>query len=110
MDIRLTRGRNHRVWMWIAGVVALGVVFLLAAAIFGDPTEKGTVHGVGAAANFGKDRSPVQPVVIESFENVKRLTDRELGRIVHLTGTAESGVRRAAVYVRTPSGRRILVR
>jgi len=110
MDIRLTRGRNHRVWMWIGLIVGVAAMFLIAAAIFGDPTRKGTVHGVGAAANFGKDRGPVQPVVIESFENLKKLSDRELGRILHLGGTAESGVRRSAVYVRTPSGRRLLVR
>ncbi|HET7233576.1 MAG TPA: hypothetical protein VFJ16_26425, partial [Longimicrobium sp.] len=110
MDIRITRGRNHRVWLWTAMIVGVAGLAILAAALFGDPTAKGTVRGVGAAANFGKDRAPVQPVVIESFENVKRLTDRELGRIVHLTGTAESGVRRSAVYVRTPTGRRILVR
>ncbi|HET7460561.1 MAG TPA: hypothetical protein VFJ82_04920 [Longimicrobium sp.] len=96
--------------MWTLLIVGVSGVALFAAAIFGDPTEKGTVRGVGAAANFGKDRAPVQPVVIEPFENVKKLSDRELGRIVHMTGTAESGVRRAAVYVRTPSGRRILVR
>lgn len=110
MDVRLTRGKNHRVWLWTAAIVGVSVLALAAAALFGDPTEKGTVHGVGAAANFGKDRAPVQPVVVESFENVKKLTDRELGRIVHMTGTAESGVRRSAVYVRTPGGRRILVR
>jgi len=110
MDIRIARGRNHHVWLWTGLIVGIAVVALLAAAIFGDPTRKGTVAGVGAAANFGKDRAAVQPVVIEPFENVKRLTDRELGRIVHLVGTAESGVRRSAVYVRTPQGRRILVR
>jgi hypothetical protein len=110
MDIRITRGRNHHVWLWTGAIVGVAAIALLAAAIFGDPTRKGTVHGVGAAANFGKDRAAVQPVVIEPFENVKRLTDRELGRIVHLVGTAESGVRRSAVYVRTPQGRRILVR
>lgn len=110
MDIRLTRGRNQRIWMWTALIVGVAVCFIAAAAIFGDPTQKGTVRGVGAAANFGKDRGPVQPVVIEPFENIATLTDRELGRILHLTGTAESGVRRSAVYVRTPGGRRILVR
>lgn len=110
MDIRLTRGKNHRVWMWVTLIVSVSVVALLAAMVFGDRTQGGTVRGVGAASNFGKDRAPVQPVVIEPFEQVKRLTDRELGRIVQLTGTAESGVRRAAVYVRTPSGRRILIR
>ncbi len=110
MDVRLTRGKNHRVWMWVTLIVGVSVVALLAAAVFGDRTQGGTVRGVGAASNFGKDRAPVQPVVIEPFEQVKRLTDRELGRIVQLTGTAESGVRRSAVYVRTPSGRRILIR
>ena len=110
MDVRLTRGKNHRVWMWVALIVGVSVVALLAAMVFGDPTQSGSQRGVGAAANFGKDRAPVQPVVIESFEQVKRLSDRELGRIVQLTGTAESAVRRAAVYVRTPTGRRILVR
>jgi hypothetical protein len=110
MDIRIARGRNHHVWLWTGLIVGVAAVALAAAAIFGDPTREGTVHGVGAAANFGKDRAAVQPVVIEPFENVKRLTDRELGRIVHLVGTAESGVRRSAVYVRTPQGRRILVR
>ncbi|HEX9938340.1 MAG TPA: hypothetical protein VGB15_14490, partial [Longimicrobium sp.] len=110
MDIRLTRGKNHRVWMWVSLIVGASVAAMLAAAVFGDKTKGGTVRGVGANANFGKDRAPVQPVVIESFQEVKRLTDRELGRIVNLTGTAESGVRRSAVYVRTPTGRRILVR
>ncbi|HEU4557757.1 MAG TPA: hypothetical protein VFS20_07900 [Longimicrobium sp.] len=94
----------------MALIVGAALVALLAAAVFGDPTEPGAVRGVGADANFGKDRGPVQPVVIEPFEQVKRLSDRELGRIVQLTGTTESVVRRAAVYVRTPSGRRILVR
>jgi hypothetical protein len=110
MDIRLVRGRNHRVWLWTAFLAGIGVVAILAAAIFGDPTAHGRYGGVGASAKFGADRAPVLPVVIEPFDNVDKLTDRELGRMVHLVGTAETGVRRAAVYVRTPEGRRILVR
>ena len=110
MDIRLTRGRNQRVWLWTLSIVGLGALAMVAALLFGDPTAHPRGPGVGAAAHFGADRAPVLPVVIEPFERVGELTDRELGRLVHLTGTAESGVRRNAVYVRTPQGRRILVR
>jgi hypothetical protein len=110
MDIRLTRGRNQRVWLWTACIVGVSALVMAAAMLFGDPTARQRGPGVGAAANFGSDRAPVLPVVIEPFERVGELTDRELGRLVHLTGTAESGVRRSALYVRTPQGRRILVR
>jgi hypothetical protein len=110
MDIRLTRGRNQRVWLWTACIVGVSALVMAAAMLFGDPTARQRGPGVGAAANFGSDRAPVLPVVIEPFERVGELTDRELGRLVHLTGTAESGVRRSAVFVRTPQGRRILVR
>jgi hypothetical protein len=85
-------------------------VAIVAAAVFGDPTAHGRYGGVGAAANFGADRAPVLPVVIEPFGNVDKLTDRELGRVVHLVGTSETDVRRNALYVRTPGGRRILIR
>jgi hypothetical protein len=110
MDIRLTRGRNQRVWLWTLSIVGVGAVAMAAALLFGDPTAHPRGPGVGAAAHFGSDRAPVLPVVIEPFERIGELSDRELGRLVHLTGTAESGVRRSAIYVRTPQGRRILVR
>ena len=110
MDIRLTRGRNHRVWLWILLIVGLGAMAMAAAMLFGDPTAHARGPGVGAAAHFGSDRAPVLPVVVEEFPHLGELTDRELGRLVHLTGTAESGVRKNAVYVRTSGGRRILVR
>jgi hypothetical protein len=110
MDIRLVRGRHQRVWLWTLSLVAVGLVAVLAAAIFGDPTAHGRYGGVGAAAKFGADRAPVLPVVIEPFENVDKLNDRELGRVVHLVGTSETPVRRNALYVRTPRGRRILIR
>lgn len=110
MDIRLTRGRTQRVWLWTLAIVGVAGLVTLAAMIFGDPTEHGRGTGVGAASNFGADRAPVLPVVVEEFHAIGELTDRELGRLVHLTGTAESGVRRSAIYVRTGEGRRILVR
>jgi len=110
MDIRLVRGRSQRVWLWTIALVGVGLVAIVAAAIFGDPTAHGRYGGVGSAANFGGDRAPVLPVVIEPFGNVDKLTDRELGRVVHLVGTGETNVRRNAIYVRAPTGRRILVR
>jgi hypothetical protein len=110
MDIRLTRGRNQRIWLWTLTIVGLGALALVAAMLFDDPSAHARGPGVGAAANFGADRAPVLPVVIEPFEQIGELTDRELGRLVRLTGTAESGVRRSAIYVRTPQGQRILVR
>src|SRR3954470_11700930 len=110
MDIRLTRGRNQRVWLWTLCIVGGGAAAMIAAMLFGDPTAHPRGPGVGAAAHFGADRAPVLPVVVEPFAQVRRLTDRELGRLVRLEGSAESGVRRNAVYVRTPDGRRILVR
>jgi hypothetical protein len=65
---------------------------------------------VGAGANFGADRAPVLPLRTEGFEEVLPLQDRELGRLVHLTGVAETGAGKNAVWVRSPSGHRILVR
>lgn len=109
MDIRLVRGRNHRVWLWVGGLVALSVALLGAALLFGDATE-GRATQVGADANFGADRAPVVPVVTEEFGKVRELEDRELGRVLHLTGWAESPVRANAVWVRSSDGRRILVR
>ena len=108
MDIRLARGRNDRVWLWIAILVALSLLALLAAMVFGDATERAGRSQVGANASF--QRAPVLPTEIEPFEEIAKLEDRELGRLLRLTGVAESPVRANAVWVRTPGGRRILVR
>jgi hypothetical protein len=110
MDIRLTRGRSDRVWFWTGTLIVLGLIAIGASMVFSDPTAVGHGPNMGAAAHFGADRAPVRPVVIESFSNLKQLTDRELGRLVNLIGTAESPVRRNAVFVRTLDGRRILLR
>ena len=110
MDIRLVRGRHHRIWLWTAVLVGLSLLALLTAHVFGDATEATRIANVGASSTFGADRAPVLPVVVEPFLEVRELKDRELGRLVHLSGVAESIVRRGAVYVRAPDGRRILVR
>lgn len=109
MDIRLVRGRESRVWLWVGLLAAGSIAVLIAAAVFGDQTMSAK-RQVGAAANFGADRGEVLPMQTEEFETLLPLDTRELGRLVHLSATAESAVRANAVWVRTPSGRRILVR
>ncbi|HEX2209003.1 MAG TPA: hypothetical protein VHG93_15095 [Longimicrobium sp.] len=109
MDIRLVRGRESRVWLWVGLLAAASMAVLIAAMLFGDQTMSAK-RQVGAAANFGADRAEVLPMHTEEFETLLPLDNRELGRLVHLSATAESGVRDHAVWVRTPSGRRILVR
>ena len=110
MDIRIVRGRQQRVWLWTGVLVAVLLVAWASAWVFGDATERGERQRVGAAANFGAERGEVVPMQTENFEAIAPLQDRELGRLVRLTGTAESAVRRNAVWVRTPRGKRILVR
>lgn len=109
MDIRLVRGRESRVWLWVGLLAAASIAVLIAAMVFGDQTMAAK-RQVGAAANFGADRAEVLPMQTEEFETLIPLDTRELGRLVHLAARAESQVRANTVWVRTPSGRRILVR
>lgn len=109
-DIRLVRPRGAHVWVWVGGLAAVALVVLAFSFLFGDPTEAARTHRVGAGANFGADRAPVVPVVVTPFEAVTGLGERDVGRLVHLEGWAESRVRRNTVWVRAADGRRILVR
>jgi hypothetical protein len=109
MDIRLVRGRESRVWLWVGLLAGISIAVLVAAAVFGDQTMSAK-RQVGAAANFGADRAEVLPMQTEEFETLLPLDTRELGRLVHLSARTESAVRANAVWVRTPSGRRIMVR
>jgi hypothetical protein len=110
MDIRLVRGRESRVWLTILLLAGTGAVLLVAVAMLGGDATTRAKRQVGAAANFGADRAPVIPMETQAFETLLPLDTRELGRLVHLRATAESAVRGNAVWVRTPTGRRILVR
>ena len=103
MDIRLVRGRESRVWLWVGLLAAGSIAVLIGAALFGDQTMANK-RQVGAAANFGADRGEVLPMQTEEFETLLPLDTRELGRLVHLSATAESAVRANAVWVRTPVG------
>ena len=110
MDIRLVRGRESRVWLWTLLLAGAGVALLVMVSVFGGDATMGPKRQVGAAANFGANRAPVLPMQTQEFETLLPLDTRELGRLVHLRATAESGVRANAVWMRTPSGRRIMVR
>lgn len=110
MDIRLVRGRESRVWLTVILLAGAGVLLLVFVALFGGDETMKAKRQVGAMANFGADRAPVLPMETQAFETLLPLDTRELGRLVNLRGTAESSVRGNAVWVRTPNGRRILVR
>jgi hypothetical protein len=110
MDIRLVRGRESRVWLTVTLLAGAGVLLLVAVAMFGGDATMRAKRQVGAAANFGADRAPVLPMETQAFETLLPLDNREVGRLVHLRATAESVVRGNAVWARTPTGRRILVR
>lgn len=110
MDIRLVRGRRSRVWLW-AGLLAGGGLLLLGGVmLFGGDRTSRTPALVGADANFGSERGTVLPMIAEPLESLLPLDTREVGRLVHLRATAESPVLGGAVWVRTPSNRRMLVR
>jgi hypothetical protein len=110
MDIRLVRGRESRVWLSVAGLAGAGIALLIIVNVFGGDATMAKKRQVGAAANFGANRAPVLPMQTQEFEMLLPLDTRELGRLVHLRAAAETGVRGNAVWVRTPTGRRILVR
>lgn len=110
MDIRLVRGRNQRLWVWTMAIVTLALLAWASALVLGDATMNPGKQ-VGAKANFGGERAEVIPMQSESFESALPLEDRELGRLLRLTGVAESRTVRNAVWVRTQNPRRwILVR
>jgi hypothetical protein len=110
MDIRLVRGRTQRLWAWTGTIIVVMLVAWGSAFIFGDATNR-PGRQVGAKANFGADRAAVVPMQTEPFETALPLEDRELGRMLRLTGTSESRMVRNAIWVRTTTPRRwILVR
>ncbi len=113
-DIRLVRGRGQRLWLWtgilcVAALLAWGSTF-----VFGDATAKPRFQR-GSETGFGEGRGVVLPLRTERFDAIVPLEDRELGRMVHVTGFAESPARTmktygSAVWIRSTGGRRILVR
>jgi hypothetical protein len=110
MDIRLVRGRRSRVWLWVGLLAGGGVLVLAVTLVFGGDRTMESGQAVGAEANFGAHRGEVLPMMAEPFESLLPLNTREIGRLVHLVGTAESPLRGGTVWVRSRGGRRILMR
>lgn len=108
-DIRFSRPGGDRLWWWVGGLAVLGLVLWASAFVLGDATQS-QGRAVGANANFGEVRAPLIPAEAEPFEAIPTLETRDLGRLVRLSGVAASGTRSNAIWVRTPGGRRILVR
>lgn len=111
-DIRLSRPRTSRLWLWIGLLSLVGLLLWGSAFVVGDATapSEGERRGVGANAGFGEERAPLIPMPAEPLTSLKPLQTRDLGRFVRVRGTAETGVRAHAMWTRTEDGRRILVR
>jgi hypothetical protein len=109
-DIRLVTPRGSRVWMMMGALAVAGILIWASAFVVGDATTPDELPRVGAAADFGRDRAPVLPVEAVPFRTLTPLQNRDLGRLVRISGVAESGVRVNSLWVRTPEGIRILVR
>ena len=109
-DIRLARPNANRPWLWVSGFAVVGFMLWASAFVFGDATDPEVDPRVGAQIGFGTDRTPVLPAQSTPFEALTSLQTRDLGRLVRLTGVAESRVTGSAVWVRATGSRRILVR
>jgi hypothetical protein len=107
-DIRLSRPPGSRTGLMMVGFAVVGLLFWASAYVVGDATEE--TRAVGAAAGFGSDRAPILAMESVPFGSLFPLQTRDLGRLVRVTGVAESAVRVNSVWVRTSDGFRILVR
>jgi hypothetical protein len=109
-DIRLARESGPRTWLWVGLLAAVGLGLWSTAFFVGDATDPDERPQVGAGLDIGSDRAPVLPAQAVPLQSLVPIETRDLGRLIHVSGVAESGVRRNAVWVRSPGGRRILVR
>ncbi|HET8654814.1 MAG TPA: hypothetical protein VFL93_04830 [Longimicrobiaceae bacterium] len=109
-DIRLTQPRGGRLWTWIGVIVVLGVALWASVYVFGDPTNPKRPPGVGDKIGAGDQRAPVIPAEAVPFQAIAPPRTRDLGRLIHVSGTAETASRGNALLVRTPGDYRILVR
>jgi hypothetical protein len=109
-DIRLVQPRGSRVWALMSALAVAGVLLWASAFVFGDATAPDELPRVGAAADFGANRAPVIPVEAVPFGSLTPLHNRDLGRLVRVTGVVESRIAANSVWIRTPEGFRILAR
>jgi hypothetical protein len=107
-DIRLVRPRSSHVWI-STGVLAAVALLIWSVSTFvvGDRTAPKQQPRVGAAANFGAERAPVLPMRAAAFATLLPLQESDLGRLVHLSGSAESRVVSNWIWVRSNTGARV---
>lgn len=110
MAIRLVPPRGARVWPIMGAFAFIGLLLWASAFVLGDATAPEDLPRVGASAGFGSIRAPILPVDAVPFTTLTPLQTRDLGRLVHLSGVAESRVAVNSLWVRTDDGHRILVR
>ncbi len=109
-DIRLIQPKTTRIWGTVCVLAFVGLLLWASAFVVGDATAPDQRPGVGASAGFGDHRAPVLPARATPFAAVSPPETRDLGRLVHVTGHAESRVAVNSVWLRTPDNYRILVR
>lgn len=104
----MVRPRGSRVWVYTGLLALLGLALWSSAFLLGDPTEE--QHAVGADLDLAAGRAPVLPATAVPLQSLLPFQSRDLGRLVRISGVAESRVRGNALWVRSNTGRRILVR
>lgn len=109
-DIRLSQPPTQRLWLWVTVLSVIGIGLWSTAFFLGDATDPDERPKVGAQLDVGEDRTPVLPAQAVPFQALAPVETRDLGRLIHLRGVAESPVRSNAVWVRAAGGRRVLVR
>lgn len=108
-DIRLVRPRGSKLLLVIGALIALGLMAWSSSYVFGDATAA-KQRGIGAKSGLGEVRAPVIPMRSVGFETVSSIEQKDLGRLVRFTGTAQTRSIAGAVWARSDDGRRILLR
>lgn len=108
-DIRLARPPGSTAPIWIAALIGVALLVWGVAAFLGDPSDDAPPR-VGAAANFGGERTAVIPMQPAAFASLVPLGEEDLGRLLRIRGSIVSPVRGNALWLVTPGGYRLLVR
>jgi hypothetical protein len=109
-DIRMVRPPSSKLWLWMGGLAALGILIWAGALVFGDPTEALEHRLIGQHMDVGADRAPVIPPTPVPFADAIPLSEEDRGRFIVLAGVIEAGPAANAVWVRAAQNRRILAR
>jgi hypothetical protein len=109
-DIRLVQNQGSRLWVLVLALAVGAILVWASAFMLGDATAPDELPRVGAAADFGALRASVPPVEPVPFETLTPIQTRDRGRLVRVTGIAESRIAVNSLWMRTGDGHRVLVR